>query len=375
MEDNYRLNILIVDDDDEQLNKWQEILTSPTHNIIRANSGYEAMSIVIREEVQLVITDIDMPVQNGPQMNGFELIKHIKSNARYKDVHVIFTVDDHESIDDIVHGLEDGAIDYLMEPLHPELTRAKIEIFEKLYYKEHLLRIEREKSEQLLRNILPHHTIDELKRTGKSTARHYDSVTVLFADFVNFTAIADKKHAEYIVDKLNHYFSEFDDITSEFFMEKIKTIGDAYMAASGVPIRNKFSALFTCLAALRLIEYIQAEVEMQLSEKWQIRIGINTGPVVAGIVGKTKYQYDIWGDTVNTASRLENASEAGKINISHHTYELVKDYLVCTYRGEMQVKGKGMVEMYYVEGIKPEYSNHMDSFRPNEKLMQLLHQY
>ncbi len=370
MTDKY--NILIVDDDDSMLCDWESILSDPTRHIVKAHSGYEAMHKIISEPIHLVITDIDMPVKNGPQMNGLELIRHIRSEAKFDDISIIFTADDHDSVDDVVIGLKDGAIDYLVEPLHPSITRAKVNTHQNLFIQRNLLQTEREKTEQLLRNILPEHTIDELKVSGRSTARHYPAASVLFTDFVNFTSTTEARDPKHVVEQLNYYFSYFDDVVEEYFLEKIKTIGDAYMVAGGVPIRSKANALYCCLAALKFRDFVINELQNKDTDPWEIRIGINTGPLVAGIVGKMKYQYDIWGDTVNTASRLEGASIPGKINISKSTYNEVKQYFDCEYRGLLEVKSKGNVEMYFLNGIKKEFASVDNIGLPNRLFLKIL---
>ncbi|MBL4653687.1 MAG: adenylate/guanylate cyclase domain-containing response regulator [Flavobacteriales bacterium] len=373
MEEKY--NILIVDDDEKMLCRWEGILLDPSRNIIKAYSGHEAMRMLVSRHVHLVITDIDMPVKNGPQMNGLELIKHIRSKAKFNNISIIFTTDDHDSLEDIVHGLEDGAIDYLIEPLHPAITKAKVATHQNLFEKRRLLRLEREKTEQLLRNILPEHTIDELKVEGRTTARHYNQATVMFTDFVNFTVSSEHREPKLVVEQLNYYFSYFDDVISEYYLEKIKTIGDAYMAAGGVPIRNKFNPIFCCLAALKLRDFVAKELHNEATAPWEVRIGINTGPLVAGVVGKMKYQYDIWGDTVNTASRLEGASVPGKINISKSTYELIKDYFDCEYRGDLEIKSKGHIDMYFLNHILLEYAEIDNSSEPNQKFLEILQEH
>lgn len=363
-------NILVVDDDNDNVCNWCGILEKEGRKFYKAHSGYEAMRMVISEDIHLVLTDIDMPVEKGPQMNGLELIKEIKKQER--DIYVIFAVDDQDSIDDVVHGLEDGAVDYLIEPLHPKITKAKVAIFETLYRKRQALLHEQKKSEELLRNILPQYTIDELKKTGKSTARQYKKVSVLFTDFVNFTMFSEKVTPQYLIEKLNRHFSIFDGIMDKWNIEKIKTIGDSYMAAGGVPIRNQINPVTTVLAALEINKYMLDQQALD-PETWEIRIGIHTGPLVSGIVGLKKYQYDIWGDTVNTASRMESKAEVGRVNVSHSTYLEIKEYFICTPRGKLVAKNKGLIDMYFVDRLKPEYTAENDPIVPNEKLHEIIH--
>jgi adenylate cyclase len=212
--------------------------------------------------------------------------------------------------------------------------------------------IEKRRSDELLLNILPEEVADELKATGAAKAKAFTMVTVMMTDFKDFTTIAEKVSAELLVAEIHHCFSAFDNIIHKHKIEKIKTIGDAYLCASGLPVSNYSHATEILDAAME----IRAFMEKRKAEKialgeipFDIRIGVHTGPVVAGIVGVKKYAYDIWGDTVNLAARMEQHGEPGKINISQHTYELVKDKFDCTYRGKIEAKHKGEVSMYFAE--------------------------
>lgn len=210
---------------------------------------------------------------------------------------------------------------------------------------------QRKKIEHLLLDILPADIVKQLKEDGKSEAKYYDNVTVLFTDFVGFTSVADKLSATELVRELNTCFSAFDAIMEKYKIEKIKTLGDAYLAVSGLPNPDPDHAINIVKAALEIRDFIQARKEQLGDYTFNIRIGIHSGNVVAGIIGVKKYAYDIWGDTVNTAARLEQNSQAGKVNISETTFEKIKDKYACTYRGEIQAKNKGMLKMYFVDGL------------------------
>lgn len=217
-----------------------------------------------------------------------------------------------------------------------------------------IIEIEKNRSETLLHNILPIETAMELKQNGKVEAKKFDSVTVLFTDFKGFTNFAKDLTPEELVSSVDYYFSKFDQIMEKYGMEKIKTIGDAYMCAGGLPFPTTDHPFKMILAAFEIAQFIE---ETKLNTKdavsnLDIRIGINTGPIVAGVVGTHKFAYDIWGDTVNVASRMETLSHPGRINISEYTYELVKDVFHCKYRGEIEVKNRGIMKMYFVTGIK-----------------------
>jgi class 3 adenylate cyclase len=213
---------------------------------------------------------------------------------------------------------------------------------------------EKKRSERLLLNILPAETAEELKQTGSAKAKYFKEVTVMFTDFINFTQTSEKMTADELVKEINFYFSEFDKIISKYGIEKIKTIGDSYMCVGGLPVSNESHAHDVVSAALELQEFmeIQKLLRARNNRIWfEARIGIQSGPVVAGIVGTRKFAYDIWGNTVNAASTLEASGEPGKVNISGYTYNLVKDYFSCTYRGKIQTKHKGMMDMYFVNPL------------------------
>lgn len=213
---------------------------------------------------------------------------------------------------------------------------------------------EKEKTETLLNNVLPKNTADEIMAKGKATKIKYNFVTVLFSDIQGFTQIAEEMNPEVLIDELDTFFFRFDSVVEKYRIEKIKTIGDAYMCAGGIPEKNRTNPVEVILAALEMQQYMNNLKESSLNrgvKYWDIRIGIHTGTVIAGVVGHKKLSYDIWGDTVNTASRMESSGEAGKINISGTTYEFAKDFFICRHRGKMPVKYKGELDMYFVEGI------------------------
>lgn len=211
---------------------------------------------------------------------------------------------------------------------------------------------EKHRSEELLLNILPEEVAEELKAKGSADAKLIDEVTVLFTDFKGFTALSEKMSPKELVQDLHECFTAFDHIIQKYGLEKIKTIGDSYMAAGGLPTPTTTHAQDVVHAALEIRKYMETTKEARIKDNlpyFEIRIGVHTGPVVAGIVGVKKFAYDIWGDTVNIASRMESSGVAGKVNISGSTYQLIKDNFKCEYRGKIEAKSKGMVDMYFVE--------------------------
>lgn len=208
---------------------------------------------------------------------------------------------------------------------------------------------ERDKSDHLLRNILPEETAKELKTHGAVKAQRFESVTVMFTDFKGFTSYAEKLSPEELVASVDYYFSAFDKIIEKHELEKIKTVGDAYMCAGGIPFPTEDHPIKAIHAAKEIIDFVHnSKKNNEKRAPFDVRVGINTGPVVAGVVGTKKFAYDIWGDTVNIASRMESNSEVGKINVSGNTYELIKDQYQCEYRGNIAVKNRGNMDMYFV---------------------------
>jgi adenylate cyclase len=226
----------------------------------------------------------------------------------------------------------------------------------------------KKRSDHLLLNILPSGTAEELKKYGKVKAKKFESVTVMFTDFQAFTKHSQKLSPEILVKSVDFYFSKFDEIIDKYELEKIKTMGDAYMCAGGLPIATANHSIKIVNAAFDIAKFMEASKTSNIGDMahFDIRIGINTGPVVAGVVGRKKFVYDIWGDTVNVASRMESNSEAGRINVSENTYQLIKDDFDCTFRGEIDVKNKGMMNMYFVNGPKGRSSSKMEN--DNKKL-------
>ncbi|MDH5656478.1 MAG: GAF domain-containing protein, partial [Spirochaetia bacterium] len=226
------------------------------------------------------------------------------------------------------------------------------------------LQLERDKSNQLLLNILPKSIADELKANGRVNPMFYESVSIMFTDFVSFTQKAESLSPTDLVENLNNIFFEFDNIADSLNLEKLKIIGDAYMCAGGLPEINFSHPVDICLGALRIQKFI-SEYQNGI---WDLRIGIHTGPAMAGVIGKSKFAFDVWGDTVNVASRMESGGTPGKINISEATNQLVNLYFETEFRGKQHVKNKGELEMYYLLRLKPEYSSDSSGIYPNEKL-------
>lgn len=230
--------------------------------------------------------------------------------------------------------------------------------------------LQKEKADQLIERLLPKETVKELKTGRKAGPYHYNMVTVLFGDIKGFTKITEnieKVNATSLLDKLDRFFFEFDSIVEKHNIEKIKTIGDAYMCAGGIPEENHTNPIEVIVAALEMQNFMK-EAKRQSNDGaniWDLRIGIDTGPIIAGVIGRSKANYDIWGTTVNMASRMESSGEPGKINITGNTFMMIKDFFICRYRGKMPVKNKGEIDMYFVEGFKPNFADDLRGLKAN----------
>lgn len=233
---------------------------------------------------------------------------------------------------------------------------------------------EQEKSESLLQNILPPIVAEELKSKGEVQPVYYDSVCVLFTDFKGFTNVAETMTVEELVKELDACFFYFDEVVQKYNLEKIKTIGDSYMCAGGLPEKNNTHVIDACLAALEIQNTMNQAKELKSMLElpyWELRIGMHVGSVIAGVVGKHKFAYDIWGDTVNTASRMESSGEPGKINISGDMYQYIKSFFHCEYRGKIQAKNKGGVDMYFLKRLRKKFSRDENGHVPNEEFHDL----
>ena len=353
-------SILIVDDRPENVFSLEAMLEDDDRIFFKAFSGNEALKIAYKENLSLILLDVQMA-----EMNGFETAELLKSNTKTKNIPIIFVTAINKETKYILRGLDEGAIDYLFKPLDTQITRAKVTVLLKFYHQTKLLEEqslqlkqkndiitrENKRSEELLLNILPATVAEELKQRGETEARQFDNVTVLFTDFVDFTGTSEKLSPKELVAQIHLCFTGIDLIVERHGLEKIKTIGDAYLAVCGLPNEDPDHAKKVIQASKEILAFME-ERKKALGDAVgldHIRIGVHSGGVVAGIVGVKKFAYDIWGDTVNTAARMEQHSEAGKINISASTYELIKNDFNCIHRGKINAKSKGEIDMYFVE--------------------------
>ena len=356
LEQTKSMKVLVVDDS-KTLRRIliRELNSIGITNISEAGDGNEAVERLRVESFDLMLLDMEMP-----ELDGLGVLKVVKSTPELSYLPVII-VSSAEDFDRIVECIQVGAEDYLPKPFNAVLLRARV--FSSLEKKrlrdldrEHILELQREKemlhleqmkSEKLMLNILPKPIADRLKRGEKNIAGSYPEVTVLFSDLVGFTKMSAKKTAPELVKLLNDIFSRFDKRAELLGLEKIKTIGDAYMAVGGLPIPRSDHAEIVADMALGMYEDL-AEFNQANQQEIQMRIGIHSGPVVAGVIGFTKFSYDLWGNTVNTASRMESTSGNGRIQVSAMTHELLKEHFVLEEREMIECKGLGPMLTSYV---------------------------
>jgi len=418
---NAPLTIVIAEDSRLQGRILKAALESAGYAVHWGANGSEALALIREHRPVLVVSDVEMP-----EMDGHELCRTLKADDGLRHIPVIMLTA-LAATTDILKGLREGAAAYVTKPydpphvveriehllrhlsapdnpgeplpleyggetMHLDVSRRQLlnlllstyenilrqntkleEMHSQLQTASQQLGESLEKTQELLYRVFPRQIADELANAGQSQPRHFDAVTVLFTDFVGFTRVAETMAPQQLIDGLEEYFRRFDALTVQCHMEKLKTIGDAYVAAGGVPTANATHPLDAALLAMAIrtcVADAAREWAGTSMPSFAIRIGLHTGPLVAGVIGEQRFTYDLWGDTVNTASRMESGGEAGRINISATTFQLLEPYFECTPRGSIAVKNRTAVEMYFLERLRPEYSADPAGLTPNERFQQ-----
>lgn len=408
MNDDNKKTILVVDDTPLQAIMLRRVLVQANYDVLTAKNGAEALEFLKKQKFALVITDVNMPI-----MDGFKLCRIIKTDLNLRSTPVIIcTV--LASPEDLIKGIEAGADNYITKPWNNDLLLLRIkelvgrssspqifssteeivfgnqtykistnrqyilnfllstyehihqqnielqELKEEIQRKNSELKQAQKEQEQIMLNVFPSYVAQELLAYGSVNPTRVENATVGFVDFSGFTESSSKLEPQNLLEVLEFYFENFDRIIESRQIERIKTIGDGYMFASGVLEHKDSPALDCVLAAIEIRDFMiesEALVKQKYHIEWKARLGIHSGPIIAGVVGKQKLAYDIWGDTVNIANHLQAQSEEGKINISHETYERIKDVFICTYRGKLPIqRRKGTnslsIDMYFVESLR-----------------------
>ncbi len=350
--------LLIVDDEPGNIELLARRLQRDNHAVLTAESGRQALRMLSRYAVDLVLLDLQMP-----GMSGVETLREIRITNRLTYVPVIMITAE-DDIQVIASCITSGADDYLVKPPQPVLLRARLNA---LLSRKHLqdeqrrqqlelerasqdLREQAEKMEQLLEHILPKSIASELQQSGSVQPMYFEDVSIVFADIVGFTLSTENLPADDLVESLHEYFTACDEIVARRGLEKMKTIGDSYMFAGGMPQHNSSHPVDSIFASLEMIAALQ-EISRARSLPWKLRVGMHVGPVIAGVVGIHKFAFDIWGEAVNAASRVEACGGPNQVNLSSAAYLRVKDFFACETREQVRNKDGRHCDMYFVKGI------------------------
>jgi adenylate cyclase len=353
-----QMRVLVVDDS-RTLRKVlaRELQKLGIEHILEAEDGLAALDMLEKHTVDLMLLDMEMP-----ELDGLGVLERLKSSDRLRHVPVI-VISSAEELDKTVRCIEIGAEDYLPKSFNPVLFRARVlsshekkrlrasekSYLDQLRAEKEMLQLEQMKTERLMLNILPKPIADQLRDHEQTISNEYSEVTILFSDLVGFTRMASGLSPVALVGMLNDLFTRFDKRAKALGLEKIKTIGDAYMAAAGLPIPRADHAEIAADMALGMFEDLEL-FNQSHGMSLDMRIGLNTGPVVAGVIGYTKFSYDLWGNTVNLASRMESTSQAGRVQISPSTHAALNDRFECEPCGLVECKGIGAVHTHFLTG-------------------------
>jgi class 3 adenylate cyclase len=340
--------ILVVDDVEANRELLARRLSRDGHVITKADGGRSALEALTSTDFDLVLLDVMMP-----DMDGFEVLTRLKADPAIRHLPVIM-ISALDEIDSIVRCIQAGAEDYLPKPFDPVLLNARIGAsLERKWLRDReqaftqQLQAEKSKSDALLLNILPATIVERMRQGEVAIADRFPETTILFSDLVGFTSLAGRSSPSQIIELLNQLFSAFDALAKDLGLEKIKTIGDSYMVAGGLPEQQANHALAVADMALGMIEAVN-DIGTKFGEPLEARIGIHSGDVVAGVIGQHRFIYDVWGDTVNTASRLESSSLPNRIQMSEVTFQQIRHAFDCESRGLVEIRGKGTMQTYFL---------------------------
>lgn len=353
------VNIMIIEQDDAVRNRLKKLLLGGGNNILSVKTIKDALPIIDQKEIGIYLVDID------DSLNGETNLKSIKERSQFKNHYIILLTKENSKSVNLVKGMHQGAVDFITYPFQENIIKSKIEVYKTLYFKD-------QRIGQLLNNIFPENVLTELSNNGKFSPKRIENGVVLFTDFVDFSLKSKSLNPLRLIHQLERYFIKFDEIVTRYNLEKIKTIGDAYMALAGVTENKPEPAIRACMAAIEIRDYIQTERDIALATKtdfWEIRIGLHMGPLVAGIIGTKKYNFDVWGDTVNIAARAEASTKRGTITITSNVYEKIEPYFETVPRGKVDIlKRGGSIDMYFLKTLKREFGMYSEGNAPNSAL-------
>lgn len=358
--------ILVADDDDSNRNLLGRLLQPEKYQLKYACNGQEVLEMLSAGNIDLLLLDLVMP-----GASGFEVLRTIRGAEETRDIPIVMISGVDETAK-VVACLEAGADDYVLKPFNAVLLRARVRVLLDRKQARDLERVkteelrvavlqldnERKAAEQMLLNILPRSTSEELRINGKVSPTYFEDVTIIFTDFVSFTASTEKLTTDELVSTLNDYFTAFDSIVDRYGLEKLKTVGDSYIFLSGLPERTPSHPVDAVLASMEMLQYVETRQQANITPAWSMRIGIHTGSVVAGVVGTRKFAFDVWGDAVNFASRMVSSGGTNRINFSERAFQRCKDFFLCSHRGFVEIKGNRKAEMYFVDAVIPALLEH-----------------
>ncbi|MBL4901844.1 response regulator [Desulfocapsa sp. AH-315-G09] len=343
--------ILIVEDSIINQKLLAKIFIKQNYQVLIAGSGEESLEIVKHTLPDLIVLDIILP-----GINGFTTCEYLKKDVNTSDIPVVF-ISSLDSTRDKLEGFETGGVDYITKPFEPAEVIARIathlrihQLQHKLEEKNQLLLLEKQKSQNLLYNVLPKSVGMELLKTGECAPQLFTETTVCFVDIIGFTAASSAMAPEVILQELNEIFTAFDRITLKNSCERMKTIGDAFLFVCGVPVSNENHTENVARAAFEMVDFLKAR-NHTAAHIWQLRVGMHSGPLVGGVVGTEKYLYDIFGDTVNIAARMEELAQPMQVNVSSASYELLKNTFVFSDGERVEMKGKGQQMIYTLRSV------------------------
>lgn len=335
--------VLVVDDNKNNLDLMLVTLSEENFRLLAATSGERALKIAQKVPPDLILMDIQMP-----GIDGYETARKMKSELQLHDVPILF-LSALNDLSNIVQCFAAGGVDYISKPFKKEELLARVKTHLRIKHLQSGIRSERDRIETILNSILPERVINKLKTGSEPQPEYIEDATVLFTDFVGFTALMKQAGASSGIEQLNKLFTAFDLVMSHFGLERVKTIGDAYMAVAGVNTNPEYPKHRSILAAMKLVELVEYFNTVSNSKyNWSVRVGIHSGPVVAGIIGNQKIAFDVWGNTVNVSSRLENVSAQNKITVSSQLKEYVSDAFEIKEIGEKELHNWGVMKVFEI---------------------------
>lgn len=361
------INIVFVSAHVSQFLEFKSLLKSEGTNLIYAKDLEEATKIVATKTIGIILIDSESTCYEENRSKCKTDIIALIRCSRNTELVTLFLTPDLDNFASFILSIKEGICDFISLPLRASVLNVKMEVYKRVFF-------EAQRGISLMKSNFPQMVIDELRKRGKIEPRRYRNAVIMFTDFVGFSSISAHLQPLEMLRQLEKYFTRFDDICDRYKIEKIKTIGDAYMTVAGITEDLPAPEIRTCLAANEIINFVETENAIQRArgeQGWQIRIGINSGSLVGGIVGRKKLIYDVWGDAVNIAARAEQSSAPGKVSITQRIYAVIAPYFNTTYFDKMEIKKRGgLIDFYYLEKLNATNSNDPWGIYPNRKVLE-----